>query len=125
MPAPTREELEGGFFARKQVHGSNWPISRSQRRRYQTGLRIARQLAGRRILDFGCGDGTFLALLMSMPGAPELAVGAELDPRDVLQCQRRLGRRGLTFCHQPETEEPAHQGRYDVVFCLDVLEHVV
>ena len=126
MKASLPDELEGGHFARKQLYCQDWLISWSHRRRFQTGLRIATTFAGRRVLDYGCGDGTFLAMLMSSPTAPARAVGAELDPAVVSECQRRMKHlAGLSFFGQADVAGPAHDGQYDAVFCMEVLEHVV
>lgn len=126
MKAPVPGEVEGGHFARKQIYCSDWLISWSHRRRFQMGLRIAREFAGRRVLDYGCGDATFLAMLMASDTPPARALGAELDPRVVTDCARRLGHiKGLSFCFQSEVAGPEHEGRYDAIFCMEVLEHVV
>ena len=119
-------DLESGHFARKQIYCKDWLISWSHRRRFRMGLDIARGFAGRKLLDYGCGDATFLAMLMTSPTPPASSVGAEVDPKVVAECRRRLGHiNGLSFCLQPELAGPAHDGRYDAVFCMEVLEHVV
>ncbi len=117
-----------GHYAKKQIFSKSWLIAWSHRRRFATGLRLAgrRGLGGRRVLDYGCGDGTFLALLMEQPGPPAAAVGAELSPHIVADCRARFGTRpGLSFALISDLPGPAHRGRYDAVFCMEVLEHVV
>ena len=90
------------------------------------GLQLARRFAGKRVLDYGCGDGTFLALLTAGSTPPARAVGAELDQFQVDDCRARLGdRAGLTFRRITELDAAAHDHQYDGVVCMEVLEHVV
>src|SRR5262249_37846821 len=90
--------LREGHYATKQIFCRARLIPWSHQRRFETGLRLALRFGGLRVIDYGCGDGTFLALLSSGPHPPALSVGAELDPFQVDECQRRLGGRpGLQF----------------------------
>jgi SAM-dependent methyltransferase len=83
-------------------------------------------LAGQRILDYGCGDGTFLALLCKGSTPPSLAVGAEIDEGLVSDCTRRLGTDPrLRFVMTSELDEADHVGRYAGAVCMEVLEHAV
>ena len=126
----TREEIltavRDGHYATKQIFCDDRLIAWSHRRRFEAGLAVARQFAGKRLLDYGCGDGTFLALLAESGAAPALAVGVELDARQVDDCRRRFG-------HLPHARfdlierlaSPEHERAYDAVVCMEVLEHVV
>lgn len=118
--------LREGHYAAKQIFCKDRLIAWSHRRRFDTGLALAQQFRGRRMLDYGCGDGTFLAMLSATAGRPAEAVGAELDDHQRVDCQTRLGgRAGLSFVSIDSLDAPAHQGRYDAVVCMEVLEHVV
>jgi SAM-dependent methyltransferase len=118
--------LREGHYAAKQIFCKDRLIAWSHRRRFETGLRLAQRFRGQRILDYGCGDGTFLALLQASPAPPAEAVGAELDEFQVNDCRARLGgRAGLTFESIAGLDDEAHRGRYDGVVCMEVLEHVV
>jgi len=115
-----------GHFAKKQIFCKDRLISWSHRRRFEVGLSLARQFAGKRILDYGCGDGTFLAMLMADSVAPSEAVGCDLHVNLVEDCRTRLGNgRGLGFVLDNELETPDHLYSYDAVICMEVLEHVV
>ncbi len=115
-----------GHYAKKQLRSRDWLISWSHQRRFQVGLRLARHFAGQRILDYGCGDGTFLALLMAMAYAPATAVGCEIHVDLVADCRARLGAQsGLSFLTADELEMPEQAGSYDAVVCMEVLEHVI
>ena len=67
------DAVRSGFYAQKQIYSRSRLISWSHRGRFATGLRLARDVAGARTLDYGCGDGTFLGLLMN--GAVSAARG--------------------------------------------------
>jgi len=118
--------LRGGHYAAKQIFCKDRLIAWSHRRRFDAGLDLARRFRGRRLLDYGCGDGTFLAMLLATPDRPADAVGAELDDYQVTDCRTRFGNReGLSFVSIHDLDSPAHRERYDGVVCMEVLEHVV
>jgi SAM-dependent methyltransferase len=118
--------LRDGHYAAKQIFCKDRLIAWSHRRRFDTGLALARAFRGRCLLDYGCGDGTFLALLLAGADRPAQAVGAELDDYQVTDCRTRLGdRAGLSFLSIDSLDGAAHRGRYDAVVCMEVLEHVV
>lgn len=126
MPRPALAALAEGHYARKQLFCKDWLISWSHLSRFRLGLRLARQFAGQRLLDYGCGDGTFLAMLMQEPTAPRVAVGAELHASIVDDCRARfIDRPGMAFALVDDLDQPEHTGTYDAVFCMEVLEHVV
>jgi SAM-dependent methyltransferase len=101
-------------------------VAWSHRRRFETGLGLASRFAGKRILDYGCGDGTFLALLQAGRTPVAEGVGAELDEVQVNDCRSRLlGRPGLSFELIDHLAADRHRGAYDGVVCMEVLEHVV
>jgi SAM-dependent methyltransferase len=125
-PSELDASIAAGHYARKQLLCDDRLIAWSHRRRFAMALRLAEQLRGARVLDHGCGDGTFLAMLMDAPFAPDAAVGSEIAPSLVEDCATRLGTRaGLGFLLASALDTDAHAGAYDVVFCTEVLEHVV
>jgi SAM-dependent methyltransferase len=118
--------LRDGHYAAKQIFCKDRLIAWSHRRRFDTGLALARAFKGRRLLDYGCGDGTFLAMLMATADRPAEAAGAELDEFQVTDCRTRFGdRAGLSFFSIDCLDDPTERGRYDAVVCMEVLEHVV
>ena len=121
-----RNPVHQGHYAAKQLYSGDRLISWSHRRRFERGLELAGDLAGQRILDYGCGDGTFLALLHEGKGAPAHAVGAEIDPRIVADCSRRFAvLPSVHFVDVAALQDAAETESYDAVFCTEVLEHVV
>jgi len=118
--------LRHGHYAAKQIFCKDRLIAWSHRRRFAAGLRLMAPFAGQRILDYGCGDGTFLALLCSSPQAPAAAVGAEIDETLVTDCRNRFrSLTGVGFELIGALDQPRHSRAYDAVVCMEVLEHVV
>ena len=120
------EAVSHGHYAKKQLLCKDWLISWSHRSRFRMGLELARRYRGDRVLDYGCGDGTFLAMLMSEPTRPREAVGVEAHTSLVNDCRDRLrNHERLRFVLADEIDTPEHRGAYDLIFCMEVLEHVV
>src|SRR5947209_11955734 len=120
------ETINQVHYAKKQLLCRDWLISWSHRSRFQIALRLARQFAGKRIMDYGCGDGTFLAMLMKdAHNAPGHAVGVETHSALVEDCRFRfVSQQKLEFVKDEDLRAPEHRASYDAVFCMEVLEHV-
>ncbi len=119
----TAEEavLNSGHYARKQLFSRNRIVAWSHARRFQTALRLVAPFAGERLLDYGCGDGTFLALASCRFTDP---VGADIEPWQVSDCERRLSRiTGASFATTASLRQPEWSGRFGVAVCMEVLEH--
>lgn len=120
-----------GHYERKQLLCRDRLIAWSHRGRFETGLRLARRYgAGARVLDYGCGDGTFLSMLTDEEHprgtAPAEAFGAEIGAALVEDCRRRHGARAsLRFVLAEELGAEEHAGGFGLVVCMEVLEHVV
>ncbi len=120
------EGINSGHYARKQLYGGAWLITWSHRRRFQLACRLAAGFHGRRLLDYGCGVGTFLAMACDGPNAPAESVGAEISDALVNDCHTRLGgQTGLSFVTVADLARPGSEGQFDALFCMEVLEHVV
>jgi SAM-dependent methyltransferase len=116
-------EEQTGVYARKQLLSRDRLIAWSHGRRFQVALDLAVRVGGSRVLDYGCGDGSFLALLRRGPDAPAYAVGVEIAPDLVADCRSRLSHTGVLFMHVDELGAPA--AAFDTIYCMEVLEHVV
>lgn len=122
----SKNAIRSGSFASRQIYGKTWLISWGHRRRFKVALDIARDFAGKRICDFGCGDGTFLALLMESDAPPSAAMGADKNPTAVQDCRRRLGSiPGLSFIETGGSRSEREIREFDGVFCMEVLEHTL
>jgi 2-polyprenyl-3-methyl-5-hydroxy-6-metoxy-1,4-benzoquinol methylase len=76
--------------------------------------------AGRRLLDYGCGDGTFVAMVHD---GFATACGVDVEPDQIAGCRARLGDLpGVRFAMTREMGAP-ETAAWDVVTCMEVLEH--
>jgi 2-polyprenyl-3-methyl-5-hydroxy-6-metoxy-1,4-benzoquinol methylase len=116
------DPIPSGDYARKQIFCPNRVVAWSHGSRFRLAARLAAARAGGRLLDYGCGDGTFLGLTR---GRFRHAVGADLDEPQLADCRRRLGPSGLQFIHTSVLAAPEHARAYDIVTCMEVLEHCV
>lgn len=120
-----RDSLHEGHYAKKQLFTRSPLINWSHRARFRLGLRLIAPFAGQRVLDYGCGDGTFLAMLMKTPTAPSLAVGVEIDDGQVLDCRQRHTDSRLSFLRVDELDRRRYTSAFDALVCTEVLEHVI
>ncbi len=124
--ADLRKAIGLGHYARKQMFSRDRLVAWSHGRRFQTAVSLAKEFRGGRVLDYGCGDGTFLALTMMTSDAPSLGVGAELATEAIDDCRSRYREESrLQFVRVAELDTDQHTGQYDAVFCMEVFEHVV
>ena len=113
--------LATGEYARKQLFSRSRLLAFSHGARFEVARRLVEPHAGRRLLDYGCGDGTFLAMVHDL--FPE-AVGVDVDPRQTSDCVRRFrGVEGVTFALTDTVRDATHTGAYRVVTCMETLEH--
>lgn len=117
--------IQEGHYAKKQLRNPLGLIRWSHRARFAKALKLASDSRGKRLLDFGCGDATFLALLADSPDAPAAGVGAEIETGVVQSNRDRFAtRKSLSFVLQSELSGTEHVGQYDAVTCMEVFEHV-
>ena len=82
---------------------------------------MAEASRGGRLLDYGCGDGTFIALTH---GLFAHATGADVDAAQLEECRRRLGSlERVEFIQSAALVSALNTAAYDVVTCMEVLEH--
>lgn len=116
-----RDLIARGHYARKQIFSRNRLVAWSHSSRFALARRLVGPYAGGRLLDYGSGDGTFLALVHDL--FPD-ATGADIDPGQVNECAARLSSLdGLRFVTTDTLADASHTARYDVVTCMEVLEH--
>ena len=113
--------LKSGHYARKQLFSRSRIVAWSHTSRFQTALQLAAPFAGRRLLDYGCGDGTFLTLARGRFVDP---VGADIEPLQVGDCERRLSNvTGALFKTTAALRQPEWSRRFDLAVCMEVFEH--
>lgn len=117
----TAAAIATGHYAQKQLLSRNPLVRWSHGSRFALARELVAPFAGRRLLDYGCGDGTFLALVQDL--FPD-ASGTDVDSGQVADCAARFaGFRRLAFFTADRLAAPAHAGLYDIVVCMEVLEH--
>jgi len=109
-----------GNFYQKQLACRSRIIAWSHRSRFDLALRLLGPSVTR-LLDYGCGDGTFLAFAANRV---KEGWGADISGKQVADCRERLASiPNLQFCALPDLEVPSHARAYDVVTCMETLEH--
>jgi SAM-dependent methyltransferase len=89
-------------------------------------MELAGTFGGLRVLDYGCGDGTYLGLLAKSSSHPARAVGAEISESFIRSNRERFaGLPWLEFVHVSDLSQPGYEGAFDAVVCMEVLEHVL
>ncbi|MCB1735428.1 MAG: bifunctional 2-polyprenyl-6-hydroxyphenol methylase/3-demethylubiquinol 3-O-methyltransferase UbiG [Gammaproteobacteria bacterium] len=86
--------------------------------------RLSRGIQGRRVIDVGCGGG-ILAESMAAKGATVTGIDMGAAPLQVARLH--LLESGLDVDYQQSTAEDfaaEHAGQFDVVTCMEMLEHV-
>jgi 2-polyprenyl-6-hydroxyphenyl methylase/3-demethylubiquinone-9 3-methyltransferase len=81
-------------------------------------------LSGKKVLDVGCGGG-ILAEAMARRGAD--VTGIDLSEKGLRVAELHLAESGLAVRYEKATAEDyagAHTGEFDVVTCMELLEHV-
>src|SRR5512147_3268084 len=81
-------------------------------------------LAGKRVLDVGCGGGI---LAEAMAGAGATVSGIDLSEKALKVAKLHLYESGKTVDYQLVSAEDfaaQHAGEFDVVTCMEMLEHV-
>ncbi len=120
MPS-ANDPVASGDYARKQLYCPSRVVAWSHGSRFRLAASLASTGAGGRLLDYGCGDGTFIALTH---GIFAEAVGSDVDDTQLAECRRRLGTMaGVRFVHSADLA--GMPAAYDVVTCMEVLEHCV
>ena len=119
----TDDLLKEGDYARKQLYCRSGLVRWSHGSRFEVARELVSARAGGRLLDYGCGDGTFVAMVHA---EFREAVGLDVDAGQAAECQTRLGHLpGVRFAPSASGFQLPAFGVWDVVTCMEVLEHCV
>ncbi len=117
----TEELLQSGHYARKQLYCPSRIIRWSHTSRFRLARDLVARYRGTSLLDYGCGDGTFIALTAGL--FPRI-VGADINPRQIDDCVTRFApMRSVEFLLVSDLTGPRHDSAYAVVVCMETLEH--
>ena len=111
--------LQWKTFSREQLDDDQLSDSESRLRR-ETGL-FPEQLAGKIILDAGCGMGRFLDVVSR--GGAALAVGVDLSSAVNTAAANLSDRDNVLIIKGDIFRLPFRRGSFDVVFSIGVLHH--
>ena len=114
--------LRHGDYARKQIYCPSRVVRWSHGSRFDLARRLVARAAGGRLLDYGCGDGTFVAMVHDQFRE---TVGVDVDPGQIAGCQARLGHLSGVRFDVTRYAGGVVAGPWDVVTCMEVLEHCV
>jgi 2-polyprenyl-3-methyl-5-hydroxy-6-metoxy-1,4-benzoquinol methylase len=113
--------VTAGHYAQKQLLSRSGLVRWTHGSRFRLGRELVEPFRGKQLLDYGCGDGTFLALVHDL--FPD-ASGADVALDQVDDCQRRFASLPrMSFLSTDALSGPEHHNRYDVAVCMEVLEH--
>jgi len=117
------DPLASGAYARKQIYCPDPVVAWSHGSRFALAAKLAGEHRGGRLLDYGCGDGTFIALTH---GTFAEAIGADVDEPQLEDCRQRFGSlSAVRFISTGSLGGSEHRLAYDVITCMEVLEHCV
>jgi SAM-dependent methyltransferase len=104
-----------GTYEAKQLLSSSRIVRWSHGSRFVLARGMVKALGGRSLLDYGCGDGTFVKKVRDLV---DRCVASDVVPCDLSHLD------DVTFVAIRDLDE-THSCRYDLVFCMEVLEHCV
>jgi 2-polyprenyl-3-methyl-5-hydroxy-6-metoxy-1,4-benzoquinol methylase len=114
------DAVTDGQYYREQIGSKSRIIAWSHRSRFNTVNRLIGS-SKPRLLDYGCGDGTLLALAS---GSIAEGTGVDADAGQIDECRTRLASFGnLQFLVVSDVAGENHDSAYDVVTCMETLEH--
>ena len=114
--------LRDGDYARKQIYCPSGVVRWSHGSRFDLARRLVAARAGGRLLDYGCGDGTFIAMIHT---AFRETMGCDVDPGQIGECRARLGHLPGVRFEAVDRASPPAPASWDVITCMEVLEHCV
>ena len=83
--------------------------------------RVAEEIAGhRRLLDVGCGPGTFIGQMASAHDS----VGIDLSRNQIAYAERRYGAPDRRFIRCTAEQLPEEAGRFDAITAIELIEHL-
>lgn len=110
-----------GHYARKQLFSRSRLVTWSHTARFEMARQLTAPRAGQRLLDYGCGDGTFVAQVHDL--FPSVTA-TDVSMSQLRDCARRFAALdGLTFMHVDRLDDGGADRTFDVVTCMEVLEH--
>jgi len=111
--------IEEGHYYKKQIDCKSRIIAWSHRSRFDFALKLAGNNPGA-VLDYGCGDGTFLTMIE--PKA-SFACGVDIAKNQIEECKQRFIGRKMIFEPINSAMHSIRPEGFDLVTCMETLEH--
>ncbi len=118
MGLPEKNEiLESGGYAKKQIFSDCSVLRWSHSQRFKKAIKLVKKLKVKNIVDYGCGDATFLLMASEYT---KRNVGLEVDKNQLKLLKDRFKNQiNFEFHHIEES----YNNKADLVTCFEVLEH--
>lgn len=112
-----------GHYYRKQIECKDRFIAWSHASRFVKAVQLIGNNRVSKLMDYGCGDGTMLTMISERA---DECWGADIAEDQLQDCRLRLGNLANThFCSVLGIQKPKFEGAFDVVLCMETLEHCV
>jgi SAM-dependent methyltransferase len=113
--------LAHGHYAKKQLDCRSTIIRLSHTARFRLAVKLVGTDPAGRLLDYGCGDGTFLGLVADRFAA---CIGTDTAADQLDDCRVRFAAfPNVHFCLVTELAASEHAHAYAAVTCMETLEH--
>ncbi|ADU70001.1 bifunctional 2-polyprenyl-6-hydroxyphenol methylase/3-demethylubiquinol 3-O-methyltransferase UbiG [Pantoea sp. At-9b] len=132
QPQESRQNVDHNEIAKFEAVASRWwdlegefkPLHRINPLRLGWIAQHSNGLFGKKVLDVGCGGG-ILAESMAREGANVTGLDMGAEPLEVARLHALESGVSVNYVQQTvEDHATSHAGEYDVVTCMEMLEHV-
>lgn len=132
QPQESRQNVDHNEIAKFEAVASRWwdlegefkPLHRINPLRLGWIAQHSNGLFGKKVLDVGCGGG-ILAESMAREGANVTGLDMGAEPLEVARLHALESGVSVNYVQQTvEDHAASHAGEYDVVTCMEMLEHV-
>jgi len=121
MARTDMQAVEPGHYAKKQLGCRSAIIRWSHSARFRLAMKLVGSDRAGKLLDYGCGDGTFLGMVADRFAT---CTGADVAPDQLDDCRRRFTAfPSVDFRLVSELTRTEHSHAYAVVTCMETLEH--
>lgn len=111
--------LSTGTYAQKQIFSKSLLMTFSHRKRFEFARRLVKRLQPDSLLDYGCGDGTFLIYCMN---DVEKKIGYDLSEKAISANTERT-KEDPNFKFIKGDELFSSENKYQMLTCMEVMEH--